>query len=150
MLCRYRSKDSAQAPRCASPVPVMAYILRAGPPGGLPTGLDDAVLLHLPECPVQGPRVRRPEPEHPRPPHELVTVGVPPPERQQDHRHQPLIGAAPDPQGAARGRGARVLRLLVWHGALAFFAEARRSVSPSSGGEEGGLITQGIWWGVGG
>jgi hypothetical protein len=43
-----------------------------------------------------------------------------------------------------------MLRFLVWHGALAFFAEAHRSVSPSSGSEEGGLFTQGIWWGVSG
>src|ERR687894_701477 len=59
-------------------------------PGGLPTRLDDALFLHLPERPVQRSRVHRLEPEGRSPLHELVPIRVPLPQREQDHRHQPI------------------------------------------------------------
>src|SRR5215207_3166071 len=57
---------------------------------GLPLGLDDAVLLHLPQGPVQGARVHSLKPKSRGPFHELVAVGVPLPQCQQDNRYQPV------------------------------------------------------------
>src|ERR687885_523421 len=51
---------------------------------GLPLRLDDAVLLHLPQGPVQGARVHSFKAKSSGPFHELVAVGVPLPQRQQD------------------------------------------------------------------
>src|SRR3712207_649010 len=45
---------------------------RRSPPGGLPGGLDDALLLHLPQRPVQRPRVHSLEPEGRGPLHEQI------------------------------------------------------------------------------
>src|ERR687898_727616 len=46
-------------------------------PRSLPTGLNDALFLHLPERPVQRSRIHRLEPEGRSPLHELVPVRVP-------------------------------------------------------------------------